>query len=64
MDIEIEDHALLLLVSLPSFYKNFKETIVVRRKAIDLENVKTTLLNKLKLDTKLTFEGNNDDGAA
>ena len=38
--------------------------MIVSRETIDLEDVKTSLLSKQKLDRKLTFESSNDHGAS
>lgn len=49
--IEGENQSLLLLVSLPPSYNKFRETMIVSGEIIDLEYIKTSLLNKKKLDT-------------
>jgi len=50
--IEDEDQALLLLCSLPSPYKSFREAIIYGGKStIKINEVKEYLLNKDKIDT-------------
>ncbi|GJX30461.1 hypothetical protein Tco_0238540 [Tanacetum coccineum] len=48
IDIEIgdEDHALMLLTSLPSSYENFVETLFYGRESLTMEDVMTTLNSK------------------
>ena len=60
--IEDENQALLLLCSLPSPYKSFREVIIYGGKSIiKVNEVKKHLLNKDKIDTKLTGESHHDD---
>ena len=55
--IEDENQALLLLRSLPSPYKRFREAIIYGGKSIiKVNEVKDNLLNKDKIDTQLTGE--------
>ena len=59
--IENEDQALLLLCSLPSSYKSFREAIIYGDKStIKVNEVKENLLNKDKIDTQLTGESHHD----
>jgi len=60
--IKDEDQALLLLCSLPSLYKSFREAIIYGGKlTIKVNEVKEHLLNKDKIDTQLTGESHHDD---
>ena len=60
--IEHEDQALLLLCSLPSSYKRFREAIIYGDKLIiKVNEVKEYLLNKNKIDTQLSGESHHDD---
>ena len=60
--IEDEDQILLLLYSLPSSYKSFREAIIYGDKlTIKVNEVKEHLLNKNKIDTQLTGESHLDD---
>jgi len=60
--IEDEDQILLLLYSLPSSYKSFREDIIyVDKSTIKVKEVKKHLLNKDKIDTQLTGESHHDD---
>ena len=57
-----ENQALLLLCSLTSSYKSFKEAIIYGDKStIKINEVKEHLLNKDKIDTQLTSESHHDD---
>ena len=56
------DRALLLLCSLPSSYKSFREVIIYGDKLIiKVNEVKEHLINKDKIDTQLTGESHHDD---
>ena len=59
--IEDEDQALLLLCSLPSSYKRFREAIYGGKSIIKVNEVKKYLLNKDKIDKQLTGESHRDD---
>jgi len=60
--IEDEDQAFLLLCSLSSSYKNFREVIIYGVKStIKLNEVKEHLLNEDKIDNQLTGESHHDD---
>ncbi|GJW76286.1 hypothetical protein Tco_0137968, partial [Tanacetum coccineum] len=55
IEIEDEDHALILLTSLPSSYENFVETLLYGRKSLTMEDVLATLnLRELKKRTEST----------
>ena len=56
--IEDEHQTLLLLCSLPSSYKSFRETIYGGKSTI---KIKEYLLNKDKIDIQLTGESHRDD---
>jgi len=60
--IEDEDQTLLLMCSLPSSYKSFREAIIFEGKStIKVYEVKEHLLNKYRIDTQLTDESRHDD---
>ena len=60
--IENKDQVLLLLCSLPSSYKSFREaTIYEGKSTIKVNEVKEHLLNKDKIDTQLTGESLHDN---
>ena len=62
VEIEYEDRAPLLLCSLSSSYKSFREVIIYGDKSIiKVNEVKEHLLNKDKIDTQLTCESHHDD---
>nr|GEV32987.1 retrovirus-related Pol polyprotein from transposon TNT 1-94 [Tanacetum cinerariifolium] len=61
IEIEDEDHALMLLTPLPSSYKNFVETLLYGREYLTMEDVMATLNSKeLKKRTEGTKEDNGD----
>nr|GEU89827.1 leucine-rich repeat protein [Tanacetum cinerariifolium] len=63
IDIKIkdEDHALMLLTSLPSSYKNFMETLLYGRESLTIEDVLVTLSSReLNKKTKGTKEETGD----
>ncbi|MBA0655720.1 hypothetical protein Goklo_008170 [Gossypium klotzschianum] len=47
---------MLLLCSLPSLYKSFKETLIYGREKISFEDVKGHLLSKDKLDNEFGLD--------
>jgi len=64
MEVKIEDEhqAFLLLCSLPSSYKRFREAIIYEGKStIKVNEVKEYLLNKDKIDTHLSGESHHHD---
>ena len=58
--IDDEDQALLLLCSLPPSYKHFRDTMIYSREDISLENVKTNLQAKEKIDSNLIVSETSD----
>ncbi|GKD95965.1 retrovirus-related pol polyprotein from transposon TNT 1-94, partial [Tanacetum coccineum] len=60
IDIEIEDddQALMLLMSLPSSYKNFVETLLYKRESLPMEDVLATLNSR---DLKKRTEGTKEE---
>lgn len=48
--IDDEDMAILLLCSLPPSYKNFRESFIIGREELSLEDVKAALLSKELLE--------------
>ena len=60
--IEDENQAFLLLYSLPSSYKSFRNALIYGGKStIKVNEVKEYLLNKDKIDNQLTNESHHDD---
>ncbi|KAL5824752.1 hypothetical protein ACOSQ3_020815 [Xanthoceras sorbifolium] len=59
VNIEDEDQALLLLCSLPSSYRHFRETMLYRKDTISLKDVKTALETKEKIDHDITGQSSN-----
>ena len=60
MKIEDEDEVFLLLCSLPSSYKHFKETLIYGREEISMDDVKSSLSSKDLMDKELTNSNAND----
>ncbi|GJX58337.1 hypothetical protein Tco_0289727 [Tanacetum coccineum] len=62
IEIEDEDHVLMLLTLLPSSYENFMETLLCWRESLTMEDVMATLNSKeLKKRTKGTREETDDE---
>jgi len=60
--VDNENQALLLLCSLSSSYKSFREAIIYKGKStIKINEVKKYLPNKDKIDTELMGESHHDD---
>ena len=59
--IEDEDQAFLLLCSLQSSYKNFRETLIYGREEILMDDVKSSLFSKDLMDRELTISNANDE---
>ncbi|KAL5799002.1 hypothetical protein ACOSQ2_003822 [Xanthoceras sorbifolium] len=59
VNIEDEDQALLLLCSLPSSYRHFRETMLYGKDTISLKDVKTDLETKEKIDHDITGQSSN-----
>ena len=53
MKIKDEDKAILLVVSLPSSYKHFKEILLYSNNTLSFEDVKSNLLSKEKFDLEV-----------
>ncbi|KAF7834708.1 Retrovirus-related Pol polyprotein from transposon TNT 1-94 [Senna tora] len=51
-EISNEDLALLLLCSLPPSHKTFRETIIYGRDSININDAKSSLISKNKLDNE------------
>ncbi|MBA0878607.1 hypothetical protein Goshw_015399 [Gossypium schwendimanii] len=51
---------MLLLCSLPSSYKSFKESLIYGRDKISSEDVKGHLLSRDKLDNEFHFDNKGD----
>ncbi|KAL5785210.1 hypothetical protein ACOSQ2_007602 [Xanthoceras sorbifolium] len=64
LDVKIddEDQALLLLCSLPSSYRHFRETMLYRKDTISLKDVKTALETNEKIDHDITRQSSNSQG--
>ncbi|KAH1055752.1 hypothetical protein J1N35_033817 [Gossypium stocksii] len=61
--INDEDQAMLLLCSLPSSYKSFRETLIYGKDKLSFEDVKGHLLSKNKLDNKFCLDSKADKAA-
>ncbi|KAL5761842.1 hypothetical protein ACOSP7_018106 [Xanthoceras sorbifolium] len=61
LDVKIddEDQALLLLCLLPSSYRHFRETMLYGKYTISLNDVKTALETKEKIDNDITGQYSN-----
>ncbi|KAL5837325.1 hypothetical protein ACOSQ3_014494 [Xanthoceras sorbifolium] len=60
MEISYDDEyqALMLLGSLPSSYKHFRDTLIYSRQTLKLEDVKSTLFSKELIDNELGMSRN------
>jgi len=61
MDVKIEDEykAIMLVISLPSSYKHFKEILLYSsNETLSFEDVKASLLSKEKFDLEMQSETN------
>ena len=57
MKIEDEDKVILLVISLPTYYRHFKEMLLnSNNNTLSFEDVKTNLLSKEKLDLEVRAE--------
>ena len=56
-----EQQAIMLLCSLPSSYKHFRETLIYGREHLDIDEVKSSLLSREKMEHD---NGGRDDPAA
>ncbi|MFQ6668738.1 hypothetical protein Gotur_034286 [Gossypium turneri] len=66
VEVKIDDevHAMLLLCSLPSSYKSFRETLIYDRDKLSFEDVKGHLLSKDKLDNEFGSDNKVDKQAS
>ena len=62
--IDNEDQAILLLCSLPSSYKSFRETLIYGRDKLSFEDVKGHLLSRDKLDNEFDLNSKADRQAS
>ena len=62
--IDDEDQAMLLLCSLPSSYKSFRETLIYGRDKLSFEDVKGHLLSRDKLDNEFDLNSKADRQAS
>ncbi|MFQ6631422.1 hypothetical protein Gotur_009337 [Gossypium turneri] len=62
--IKDEDQAMLLLCSLPSSYKSFRETLIYGREKLSFEDVKGHLLSKDKLKNEFGSDSKADRQAS
>ncbi|MBA0656547.1 hypothetical protein Goklo_008892, partial [Gossypium klotzschianum] len=58
--IDDENQAMLLLFSLPSLYKSFRETLIYGRDKLSFEDVKGFLLSKDKFDNEFGSDSKAD----
>nr|GFB97418.1 retrovirus-related Pol polyprotein from transposon TNT 1-94 [Tanacetum cinerariifolium] len=62
VDVDDEDKAVLLVLSLPASYKHFKEIMLYdKRKALSFDDVKSAFLSKQKYDDDMEPESENLD---
>ncbi|MFQ6643488.1 hypothetical protein Gotur_017459 [Gossypium turneri] len=62
--INDKDQLMLLLFSLPSSYKNFRETIICARDKLSFEDMKGHFLSKDKLDNEFGLDSKTDRQAS
>ncbi|MFQ6629004.1 hypothetical protein Gotur_007255 [Gossypium turneri] len=62
--IDDEDQAMLLLYSLPSLYKSFRETLIYGRGQLSFKDVKRHLLSKDKLNNEFGLDSKVDSQAS
>ncbi|KAF3623627.1 hypothetical protein FXO38_30648 [Capsicum annuum] len=55
--VEEEDHAILLICSLPHSFKNFRDTILYGKENISYRKIKSMLKSKDQIDRDITGEG-------